>query len=54
MVSPDVNEKGAGASLHDVHHSVVHWVLVLLKPPGHIVADRASIVDLGASDQTKD
>ena len=47
MISPNVNQERADAPLHDVDHRVVHRVLVLLKPPGHIVADRASIVHLG-------
>ena len=46
MVSPDVNEEGTCASLHDVHYSVIHGVLVFLKPPGDVVADSSSIVDL--------
>merc|ERR1719234_610058 len=45
VVSPDVHEQGACASLHDVHHSVIHRVLVFLKPPSDIVADSSSIVD---------
>ena len=46
VVSPDVNQKGACASLHDVHYSVIHGVLVFLKPPSDVVADSSSIVDL--------
>ena len=49
VVSPDVNKQGTCASLHDVHHSVIHGVLVFLKPPSDIVADSSSIVDLQSS-----
>ena len=46
MVSPDVNEEGTCASLHDVHYSVIHRVLVFFKPPGDVVADSPGVVDL--------
>ena len=47
MVVPQLDQQLAGAVLHDVHHGVIDGVLVLLQPPGDVVADRPGVVDDG-------
>ena len=47
VVTPQVDQQLGRAVLHDVHHCVVNWILVLLQPAGHVVRHSPGVVDDG-------
>ena len=47
MVGKDVLDQAVAAVLQDVDDGVVEGILVLLQPPGDVVADRGRVVDDG-------